>query len=276
MNARSKWNNNRVLTSCRSNLSCAGIVCDNSATIGGNGFCLFTYQSCMARSNPLRPYSSSALREAGIISRIFGSQKEVAVGVAQVSDAESEEERKSMLSRIRTRISKRKKNTCNLFDKSDSQASEDWEMKDDGIFENIPPKEMTGVEPIMTQLCSTISAQLYSKKAKEEFRLSTKDIETEVFLYDNHGDFHETSPPFLVAITGKTMILGWRGTNSLADVLNDAACSPQSSLAWRNHVKTIRAQGAMTSIVHNDIANHEMAIIQKAKERGVTEIITTG
>jgi len=106
--------------------------------------------------------------------------------------------------------------------------------------------------------------------------LSTKDMKTELFIHDNHGDFFDATPPFGVFISGKTMILGWRGTSGLADGLNDAAASPQSSLAWRKHCKSIKAQGAMTSIVHNDIANHEKAIIKKAKELGITEIITTG
>jgi len=219
--------------------------------------------------NASRPYSSTKHRE-GIFSRIFGDQKD------EGGSAGAQAERSSMRSRIKSRITGRKKIKNCLTDKTEEQASEDWEIKDDGIFEHVPTKDMTGVEPIMTQLCSTISAQLYSKKQQDEFKLSTKDIQTEVFIYDNHGEFLETSPPFLVAIAGTTMILGWRGTNSLADGLNDAACSPQSSLAWRKHVKTIRAQGAMTSIVHNDIANHEEAIIQKAKESGITEIITTG
>jgi len=70
--------------------------------------------------------------------------------------------------------------------------------------------------------------------------------------------------------------LGWRGTISLADKLNDVAASPLSSLAWRKHAKTIKAQGSMTSIAHNDIVIHQQAIIAKAKEVGITEIVTTG
>ena len=146
----------------------------------------------------------------------------------------------------------------------------------DGIFGCIPTKEMTGVDPIMTQLCSTISAQLYSKDSFDEFKLSTKDIKTELLIYDNHGDLFAATPPFCVAVTGKTMILGWRGTSGLADGLTDVAASPQSSLAWRKHAKTIKAQGAMTSVVSNDIVNHEIAIIKKAQDLGINEIITTG
>jgi hypothetical protein len=141
---------------------------------------------------------------------------------------------------------------------------------------NLPTKEMTGVEPEIARLCSTISHQLYSKKSKDEFALCTKDMKTEVLLYDRHGVFSETTSPFGVFVTGKTMIIGWRGTNTLVDGINDIAISAQSSIGWRKHAKTIKAQGAFTSIIYNDIVLHEEAIIKKAKELGITEIITTG
>ena len=217
--------------------------------------------SCRTGTNVSRFYSSTKQRE-GIISRIFGGS----------GSDESEKERKSILQRI----TERKRIKRNLRDQSDAEAASEFEMREDGIFKHVATKEMTGVEPLMTQLCSTISAQLYSSVTIDDFKLNTKDIKTEIFVYDDHGQYLETSPPFLAAITGKTLILGWRGTNSIADGLNDAACSPQSSLAWRKHAQTVKAQGAMTSLVHNDIVNHEKAIIQKAKEVGVTEIITTG
>lgn len=169
-----------------------------------------------------------------------------------------------------------KKTPIQIVEKSEEDAKIDWEVKDDGIFGCVPDKEMTGVEPAMTQLCATISQQLYTKATAKEFKLSTKDVKTELFIYDDHGDFFDATPPFLAAICGKTMVLGWRGTSGLADGLNDVAASPQSSLAWRKHAKTIKAQGAMTSIVHNDIANHEKTIIRKVKELGITEIVTTG
>lgn len=161
-------------------------------------------------------------------------------------------------------------------ERSEDEDKIDWEVKADGKTGFVPTKEMTGVEPDMCQLCSTISAQLYTKTSYDQFKLSTKDMKTELFIYDDHGAFLDTTPPFLVAITGKTMILGWRGTGSLADGLNDAAASPLSSLAWRKYAKTIKVQGAMTSIAHNDIVNHGTAIIAKAKELGITEIVTTG
>jgi len=200
--------------------------------------------------------------EGGYTSTLLGDQ----------ADAETvEKEAKGLLSWFKKgRIPKE------IVQQTAEQDELDWEVKDDGIFGFIPTKEMTGVEPEMTQLCATISTQLYNCKSFEEFKLSTKEIKTDLFLYDNHDDLDDATPPFCVATTGKTMILGWKGSNTLCDFLNDAAASPQSSFAWRKHRNTIKAQGAMTSIVHNDLVNHEKAIIRRAKELCITEIITTG
>lgn len=190
------------------------------------------------------------------------------------SKEEIEEENKSLIGRVG-------KMGVNAIMESAVQVSEEeeqaeFEMRAEGVFRYMPPKDMTGVDPRMSRLCSTISEQLYSKTSFDQFKLSTSDMKTDLFIYDDHGDFLDATPPFLTAITGKTMILGWRGTGTLMDAVNDAAASPQSSLAWRKHAKTIKAQGAMTSICHNDIVVHQKAIIAKAKREGITEIITTG
>lgn len=160
--------------------------------------------------------------------------------------------------------------------KNEPNEGEPEEQGPPGVFQHLPTKEVTGVDVDIFRLCSTISSQLYTMNSFDEFKLSTKDMKTELLIYDDKGDFKATSPPFLAAITGKTMILGWRGTSGLLDGINDIALSPQSSFAWRKHADTIKAQGAMTGIVHNDIVAHEKAMIEKAKEAGVTEIITTG
>lgn len=193
-----------------------------------------------------------------------------------LGDVETDDVIKQECESLMGRFAEKTKNIENVKEKPEVEAKIDWEVKADGICGFVPTKEMTGVEPAMAQLCSTISSQLYTKSSFDQFKLSTKDMKTELFIYDDHGAFWDTTPPFLVAISGKTMILGWRGTNTLADGLNDVAASPLSSLAWRKHAKTIKAHGAMTSIAHNDIVNHQQAIIAKAKELGITEIVTTG
>lgn len=200
----------------------------------------------------------------GFVSDLFADLK---------SDEDVEEETQTLMSRfgkISTKLIK------NARERTEDEEKEDLKVKADGIFGHLPTKEMTGVEPGMTQLCATISTQLYHKNSFDQFKLSTKDMKTELLIYDDHGVFLDTTPPFLVAINGKTMILGWRGTSGPADLLNDAAASPLSSLAWKKHAKTIRVQGAMTSIAHSDIVNHQQEIISKAKKLGITEIVTTG
>jgi len=110
----------------------------------------------------------------------------------------------------------------------------------------------------------------------DDFKLSTKDHKAKMIIYDNHGIFSEATSPFGVAIAGDTMILGWRGTQSLSDLLNDGACAPQSSFTWRKHASTIKVQGAMTSIVTNDLVQHEDAIIKAVEQYNIKEIVTTG
>jgi len=158
-----------------------------------------------------------------------------------------------------------------------------WEVKDDGIFGFVPTKEMTGVEPHITRLCATISKQLYNLKSKDQFKVSTKDNKGELVIFNNHKPIALATPPFAAVVSGDTMILGWRGTDpeGVFDLLNDVACSPQSNIAWRQHAKNVKVQGAMTSIVLNDIALHENEIIAEIKARGakgtpIKEIVCTG
>lgn len=169
------------------------------------------------------------------------------------------------------------KDGMDLSEVSVEEEQGQWEIKADGIFGYIATKDMTGVEPYMTQLCATVSNQLYNYYTAEEFKLSTNDHKTEVVIYDNHGEkLKDATAPFIVTVSGDKMIIGWRGSNTMSDFLNDGAASPQSSFAWKKHSKTIKAQGAFTSIVTNDIVTHEEDIIREAKKRGIKEIITTG
>jgi len=145
------------------------------------------------------------------------------------------------------------------------------------VFKHIPTKEMTGISPDMTQLCATLSNRLYHATEIDELHVKTvDDFEAVPFIFDNGGAFNQTSSPFGVIISGKTMILGWRGTSGLIDQLNDVACAPQSSMIWRKHAETIKAQGAMTSVAADDLVTHENDIIKKIIDDGITEIITTG
>ena len=156
-----------------------------------------------------------------------------------------------------------------------------YDDKVDGNFKHLPSKDMTGVDTHITRLCATMAAQAYQLHdgRMENFKLSTDDDEVEVILQEKQGKFQPTSPTFGACVSGDTMILCWRGTaagESPTDLINDAACSPSSSIVWRKHSKTIKIQGAMASLCNNDIGNHEEFLIEECKKRGIKEIVTTG
>ena len=74
-----------------------------------------------------------------------------------------------------------------------------------------PSKELTGVEESITEICASISNQVYSAKSKNDFRLEAREGRTaEVVMYDDHGEFSQTSPTFVVATAGGTLIMGWQ------------------------------------------------------------------
>lgn len=188
-----------------------------------------------------------------------------------------EDEQKALTDRVKNPvITLARKAGASLIESTEKEEKVYWEAKDDGIFGFVPTKEMTGVEPHMTQLCSTLSSQLYKKTKFEDFKLSTKDNKAELLIYDDHGKLKEATPPFGAVVSGDTLILGWRGTSGISDLMSDAAASPQSNFAWRKHAKTIKVQAPMNSIAQNDLVTHEEELIKEIKARGIKEIVTTG
>ena len=72
------------------------------------------------------------------------------------------------------------------------------------------------------------------------------------------------------------MILGWRGTQHIADDINDISFSPCGNMAIRKHAKNVKIQGGMASLCSNDIVTHEENLIAECKKRRIKEIVTTG
>ncbi len=186
----------------------------------------------------------------------------------------AEEEKESLIKRISGNVFDGIRETANWF--SHDETEPDWDTTENGICGFVPTKEMTGVDPHVTRLCATISGQLYDRKSTEEFQLSTSDHKTEILHYEDQGSFKGTNTPCLIAVSGDKLFMGWRGTQTFTDGLNDIATSPSSSIALRKHAKTIKTQGAFTSLAHNDIFNHEAMIIEEVKKRGIKEIVLTG
>lgn len=125
-------------------------------------------------------------------------------------DRTSDSEDASFFSRFGKPIMKKLRDEGGFEDSTTDDENIWWEVKEDGIFGYVATEAMTGVSEHMTQLCSTISSQLYSKEKLEGFKLSTKDHKTEALIYDDHGIFKPSTVPFLVSVCGDTLILGWR------------------------------------------------------------------
>ena len=145
-------------------------------------------------------------------------------------------------------------------------------------FKHQPSKSQTGVDEHVARLAATLSSQLYevASGAIDRLTLSTEKHEVEVVIEDFKGIFQTTNPPFAAVVSGTTMVIGWRGSSTATDWINDGAASPCSNLALGNHAKNVKLQGGMTSLCLNDIAVHQETIIDECKKRGITEIVTTG
>jgi len=137
---------------------------------------------------------------------------------------------------------------------------------------------MTGVDPIITRLCATISSQLYEVRTKSDFDLAHQDmdVEPELLLFDNHGIFESTNPPFAAVIVEDALILGWRGSVTAMDWDRDFGFSVASSFRWKGVAKTVKVQGAYASLVENALTEHEDNLIRAIKERNIKEVILTG
>jgi hypothetical protein len=146
--------------------------------------------------------------------------------------------------------------------------------EDTSIFTNQPTEAQTGVPAHIARVAASLSNQIYHIKG--DFKLSTKDHQATIIIKDDKGKFKYTNPVFVAVVCDKTMILGWRGSTHPTDFLNDAAASPCLNMALGAHAKNIKLQGAMASLMQNDIINHQDKIIEECKNRGITNIVTTG
>ena len=145
-------------------------------------------------------------------------------------------------------------------------------------FKFLPTQEQTGVEEHITRIAASLSDQLYAAPAGKikDISLSTKDHEVDVVVKDIKSTFQPTNPPFAAVVCGDTMIIGWRGSKTPTDWLNDFSWSPCRSLVLGKHSKNIKLQGGMTSLANNDIVRWQDEIISECKKRGIKEIVTTG
>jgi hypothetical protein len=137
-------------------------------------------------------------------------------------------------------------------------------------IKHFPQEEMTGVSETMTRICATISGQLYQVDGdKSKFKLSHLDVK--VLDFETQGDYSETTPPFVIAKTGSTMIIGWRGSSNIMDWTGDFNASPVVSEATRG----LRIQSSFLSLVESDFALHGEKIVNLIGT-DTSEVIFTG
>ena len=141
---------------------------------------------------------------------------------------------------------------------------------------NKPSKELTGVDPSLTGVCATISHQIYTAESKDSFKLSDSNHVVEVLYFHDHGDLKDTVPPLVIAVSGDTLILGWRGSQTLMDWLSDAAYAPVLSSRWSSITPNVRAHSAYSALVESDLALYEKTIIDEIKTRNISQLILTG
>eukprot|EP00545_Synedropsis_sp_CCMP1620_P002599 CAMPEP_0119012762 /NCGR_PEP_ID=MMETSP1176-20130426/7492_1 /TAXON_ID=265551 /ORGANISM="Synedropsis recta cf, Strain CCMP1620" /LENGTH=488 /DNA_ID=CAMNT_0006965785 /DNA_START=36 /DNA_END=1502 /DNA_ORIENTATION=- len=152
------------------------------------------------------------------------------------------------------------------------------QIEKEGAVRYVPSPEMTGVKPTTTRLCAAISGQIYNATNVDDFNLNSDDlqIDAEIIMFEQHKKLEATTPPFVVVVTGQTMICGWRGSSTLMDWVMDFAFAPVASSRWIKSAKSIRVQGGYCSLVESDLSLHEDAIIEEIKKRGIQELILTG
>jgi len=224
-----------------------------------------------------------------------GVQSLLKMGTSPVDD-----EVQSLFGRLKNRYSSGGKEKTSKVEKIPNQ--------NDDVMPHIPSKDMTGVDPDITRLCATLSEALYDivppsknsisapryeempntveKKSSENDAddddrawnksFSTKNLKVDTIFLDSHGALFASSAPFAGIVAGDKLILGWRGTNSLIDALNDLAISPQSSIPLKKYRKHIKQQGAFLSMATNDLINNEEMILDTIEKYAIKEIVCTG
>lgn len=173
---------------------------------------------------------------------------------------------------------KRRQSSIVIFDETGVDDENMMEIQKQGAVRYVPTTTMTGVAPNTTRLCAAISGQIYNAKSVADFNLSNRDlkIDAEIIMFETHQKLEETTPPFVVIVSGKTMICGWRGSSTLMDWVMDFAFAPVASSRWIKSAKSVRAQGGYCALIESDLSLHEDFIIDEIKKRGIEELVLTG
>jgi hypothetical protein len=138
-----------------------------------------------------------------------------------------------------------------------------------------PEKELTGVEPSMTEICATLSSLTYKDNLLEKFTFKFDASKVDA-TSDYHIPLKSTTPTFITATIEKTLILCWRGSVTLMDWVVDFAAAPVASPLLRQMARYIKVHCGYFSLVENDLALHEDRIIEEIETKDIKELIMTG
>jgi hypothetical protein len=115
---------------------------------------------------------------------------------------------------------------------------------------NIPSSDMVGVDANLLQLCATISKEIYdegpaNRKMFQKLLTEIPEVkdnfpDLQVRFFDKGVTFGKNvpeklsfnPPTFTAVITGDTLILGWRGTKTVKDMIADISFG--STAPWDN------------------------------------------
>lgn len=171
-------------------------------------------------------------------------------------------------------------------------------------IKHLPSEAMAGVEEDMLHLCATVSGGVYEAASRADFDrllemsgIRERFPDLNVRFFQNGVTFGRdwfpeqlslNAPTFVGLITGSTLVLGWRGTVTIKDILADA--NIDSVAPWKQKLKGLEVQKAYYEMIKNvyfkshakDIENYVRGrystVPNQAKFDGtpITRIILTG
>ena len=112
----------------------------------------------------------------------------------------------------------------------------------------LPPKD-TIVDSDTIQIAACMSQQIYSVNTEEDFKLKTDTgKDAKVVLLEKHGRFNPAVPAISMAAFDKKLIIAFRGTNQILDVITDMSFAPVLSPELGDAAKGIRCHAAMAGL----------------------------
>jgi hypothetical protein len=148
------------------------------------------------------------------------------------------------------------------------------------IGNNVPSLGIVGVNnKKLLHLCATVSGEIYDEKAingpafeeilknipqvaKEFPDLQVRFIQTGPKFGDIVPAKMSTNPPsFAGIITGDTLILAWRGTQTIPDMLADIRFSPTTPSGWDEACPGLQVQEVYYNMIKTYFRSHEQDVL---------------